>query len=62
MPKRRTEAISMKTKKRPTAAARSKTPRQTRTEKEATKNFFPQLQQAVDQVEWGKVKLPKLRD
>ena len=51
----------MKTKDRKPTAAGQKSRRQTRAEKQAVKKFNAELQKAVDGVDWGKVKLARVR-
>jgi hypothetical protein len=42
--------------RKPTASEKS--PQQLHAEKRAMKNFFTDLQKAIDGVDWGKVKVP----
>ena len=51
----------MKTKERKTTSAGRTTLGRARAEKKATKVFYAKLQKAVDGVDWGKVKLPRVR-
>jgi hypothetical protein len=57
----RKEATAMKTKDRKPTPTDQKTPRQSRAEKQTEKKFYAELQQAIDGVDWGKVKLPMWR-
>ena len=51
----------MKTKERKTTSSGKERLRRARADKKATKEFNSQLQKAVDRVDWGRVKLPRLR-
>ena len=51
----------MKKKDRKPTSAGQKSRRQTRADRQAVKKFNADLQIAVDGVDWGKVKLARLR-